>query len=68
MREAIERGRVRGEVRDSFDLELVLDMLTGPFYFRTLFGHAALSRRTIKEVVECVMRIVRPDAGSIRKL
>jgi AcrR family transcriptional regulator len=58
MREALERGRIRGEVRDGFDAELVLDMLTGPFYFRTLFGHAAISRRTIKEVVECVLRIV----------
>jgi AcrR family transcriptional regulator len=68
MREALERGRVRGEVRHRFDVELVLDMLTGPFYFRTLFGHAAIGRRTIKEVVECVLRIVSPDAGSIRNL
>ena len=66
MREALERGRVRGEVREGFDVELVLDMLTGPFYFRTLFGHAAIGRRTIKEVVHCVLRIVSPDEESIR--
>jgi len=68
MREALDRGRTRGEVRDGIDVELVLDMLTGPFYFRTLFGHAAISRRTIKEVVENVLRIVGPDKGSIRNL
>ena len=68
MREALERGRLRGEVRDGFDVELVLDMLTGPFYFRTLFGHAAISRRTIRDVVECVLRIVSPDKESIANL
>jgi len=60
MREALERGRQRGEARDDLDVELVLDMLTGPFYFRTLFGHAPMSLKTIREVVDCVMRVIGP--------
>lgn len=59
MREALERGRIRGEVRGGLDNELLLDMLTGPFYFRTLFGHAPITRRTTRQVVEYVLRIVR---------
>lgn len=60
MREALERARVRGEARDDFDVELVLDMLTGPFYFRTLFGHAPMSLTTTREVVDCVLRVIEP--------
>jgi hypothetical protein len=35
----------------------MLDMLTGPFYYRALFGHAHISRRMTWEVVEYVLRI-----------
>lgn len=61
MREAIERARVRGEVRDDLDVELALDMLTGPFYFRTLFGHASMSLQNTGQIVDCVLRVIAPD-------
>jgi len=64
MREAFARARVRGEVRLDLDVELVLDMLTGPFYFRTLFGHAPITRRMTRDVVDYVLRVVAPAAGS----
>lgn len=60
MREAFARAEARGEVSGQLDIELVLDMLTGPFYFRTLFGHAPITRRTTREVVDYVLRIVGP--------
>ncbi len=60
MREALDRARLRGEARDDLDVELVLDMLTGPFYFRTLFGHVPMSLKTAREVVECVLRVIKP--------
>jgi len=41
------------------DIELVLDMLTGPFYYRTLFGHASLSRRMMQDAVDYVLRIAQ---------
>jgi len=57
MQEAFARARQRGEVRDGLDMELVLDMLTGPFYYRTLFGHAPITRRMTRDVVDYVLRI-----------
>jgi hypothetical protein len=58
MQEAFMRAAARGEVREDLDIELVLDMLTGPFYFRALFGHAAITRRTTRDVVDYVLRVV----------
>jgi len=63
MREALVRGRDRGEVRDGLDVELVLDMLTGPFYYRTLFGHAPITRRTTRQVVAYILRIIEVEGG-----
>jgi AcrR family transcriptional regulator len=59
MCEAIERAHARGEVRNDLDVELVLDMLTGPFYFRTLFGHASISRKNTEQIVDCLLRVIR---------
>jgi Tetracyclin repressor-like, C-terminal domain len=61
MRAAFARGGARGEVRGNLELELLLDMLTGPFYYRVLFGHAPISRRMASDVVEYVLRIARRD-------
>ena len=57
MQEAVARARARGEVRADLDIELVLDMLTAPFYYRTLFGHAPVTRRMTRDVVDYVLRI-----------
>lgn len=57
MREAFVRANARGETRDDLEIELLLDMLTGPFYYRALFGHAPISRRMTQDVVEYVLRI-----------
>jgi hypothetical protein len=60
MREALERARLRGEVRVGLDDELVLDMLTGPFYYRTLFGHAPVTREMTRLVVDYVLQLMAP--------
>jgi AcrR family transcriptional regulator len=60
MREALKRAQTRGEVRHDFDVELLLDMLTGPFYFRALFGHVPITRQTSRKIVEYVLRVLRP--------
>ena len=60
MREAIERARARGEARDDMDVELLLDMLTGPFYFRTLFGHASMSLKNTAQIVDYIVRLLKP--------
>jgi AcrR family transcriptional regulator len=60
MREAIERACARGEARDDMNLELLLDMLTGPFYFRTLFRHASMSLKDTAQIVDYIVRLIRP--------
>jgi AcrR family transcriptional regulator len=61
MREAFMRARARREVRANLDIELLIDMLTGPFYYRTLFGHAPITQRMTREVVRYVLRVVAPN-------
>jgi len=58
MREAFQRAEARREIRSDLDIELLLDMLTGPFYYRALFGHAPITARMTRDVVEYVMRSV----------
>jgi hypothetical protein len=60
MRKAIERARTRGEARHDMNMELLLDMLTGPFYFRTLFNHASMSLKDTAQIVDYVVRLIRP--------
>jgi AcrR family transcriptional regulator len=60
MRKAIERARARGEARHDMNMELLLDMLTGPFYFRTLFSHASMSLKDTAQIVDYVVRLIRP--------
>lgn len=58
MRDALERARARGEIRATTDVEVLLDLLVGPFYFRTLFGHGRVDQRLTREVVAAVLEIV----------
>jgi Tetracyclin repressor-like, C-terminal domain len=60
MRAAFARAQARGEAHGGLEIELLLDMLTGPFYYRALFGHAPITRRMAHDVVEHVLQIVGP--------
>ncbi|MGA7822840.1 MAG: TetR/AcrR family transcriptional regulator C-terminal ligand-binding domain-containing protein [Steroidobacteraceae bacterium] len=51
MRDAFARAAARGEVLGRLDIELILDMLTGPFYYRTLFRHVRIGRRMTLRIV-----------------
>jgi AcrR family transcriptional regulator len=59
---AFERGMARGESGRGFDIEVLIDMLTAPFYFRALFGHLPSTPATVNTVVDYVLSIVRPGA------
>jgi len=48
------------------NVELLLDMLTGPFYFRTLFGHASMSLKDTAVIVDYIVRLIRPHDMSRR--
>jgi AcrR family transcriptional regulator len=41
-REILELGIERGELREGIDLEVAVDVLYGPIYYRMLVGHAPL--------------------------
>jgi AcrR family transcriptional regulator len=60
MRAAFARAQLRGEVSKRLDLELLLDVLTGPFYFRALFGHAPINRRMTRDILAYVLRLAVP--------
>jgi AcrR family transcriptional regulator len=60
IRAAFARGIARGESGRGFDIELLIDMLTAPFYFRALFGHLPSTPATVNTVVDYVLSIVRP--------
>ena len=63
IRAACERGIARGEMRADTNLELFMDMLTAPFYFRALFGHVKLSSAMIETVVDTLL--TRATSGRI---
>ena len=43
LREVLERARDRGEIGGEEDLELLIDVAFGVFWYRLLIGHAALA-------------------------
>jgi AcrR family transcriptional regulator len=49
------RAMERGEIPADTDVEAALDLLYGPFYHRLLHGHAPLSDRFARTVVEYVV-------------
>lgn len=52
---ALRRGIDRGEIRPDADIELVLDLLGAPAYYRALFGHLPLHDGLAEEVVTAVL-------------
>lgn len=58
MRDAFDRARRRGEARGTPNIDVLLDLLAAPFYFRALFGHARIDRRMTRDVVDYVLKIV----------
>jgi len=59
IRAAFKRGIKRREIRPTIDLDVAIDMLTAPFYFRALFGHAKISETMINRVVDTLLRGMR---------
>jgi AcrR family transcriptional regulator len=58
------RAIERGEIAADTDVEAALDVLYGPFYHRILHGHAALSDRFARAVVDYVLAGASRPAGS----
>jgi AcrR family transcriptional regulator len=50
-RALLERARAAGEVRKDLDLEVALDLLYGPVFFRLLMGHASLDAPFVEKLI-----------------
>ena len=55
MRAVFARAAERGEVPPDLDFEIALDLIYGPVYHRLLHGHAELTDRFARDVVELAL-------------
>jgi AcrR family transcriptional regulator len=64
LREVLERGIARGDLRADLDVELALDVLGGPLFYRLLVTGGPLDEQLAGGVVELILRGFAPTAGS----
>jgi len=63
----LERGVERGDLRADLDLELALDVLGGPLFYRLLITGGPIDRQLADGVVELILRGFAPVKPSRRK-
>jgi len=66
LRQVLERGIAHGEIARSTDVELALDMLSGPLLFRALVSGVRIDPRMIDRLVQAVLRGLAPKRGGAR--
>jgi AcrR family transcriptional regulator len=59
--EALRRGVERGDLRPDVDLELVLDVLGGPLFYRLLITGGPIDEQLAEDVTELILRGFAPD-------
>jgi AcrR family transcriptional regulator len=59
--EVLRRGVDRGDLRPDLDLELVLDVLGGPLFYRLLITGGPLDEQLAEGVTELILRGFAPD-------
>lgn len=59
-RAVLERGRARGEIGVDIDLDLCIDLLTGPILYRLLFTGAPVDEALVADTIDLVLRAVAP--------
>ncbi|MGH2714382.1 MAG: TetR-like C-terminal domain-containing protein, partial [Thermoleophilaceae bacterium] len=55
LRAVLERGVERGDLRADLDVELALDVLGGPLFYRLLVTGGPIDRQLAEGVVELVL-------------
>lgn len=58
----LERGVVRGDLRPDLDMELTLDVLGGPLFYRLLITGGPIDRALAEGVVELILRGFAPTS------
>ena len=64
--EVLRRGVDRGDLRPDVDLELVLDVLGGPLFYRLLITGGPIDEQLAEGVTELILRGFAPDKPSRR--
>ena len=67
-REIIERGIAEGEFDSDLDVELAMDLLYGPVYFRLLLGHAPLDDSFARALPDFGLKILRKAPTGLARL
>jgi hypothetical protein len=60
LRAVFERGVSRCELRGDLDLELALDVLAGPLFYRLLITGGPIDERLAENIVELILRGFAP--------
>lgn len=66
MRRVVRRGVRRGELPRGVGVDVVLDLLSGPPFYRTLMLGAPVDHRYLQAVVGVVLRGLAPRTGTAR--
>ena len=65
LREVLERGVERGDLRADTDMELALDVLGGPLFYRLLITGGPIDEKLAENVVELILTgFAPPRAGT----
>jgi AcrR family transcriptional regulator len=67
LREVLERGVERGDLRPDLDLELALDVLGGPLFYRLLVTGGPIDEQLADGVVELILRGFAPAKASRKR-
>ncbi len=64
----LQKHQLSGRIEPSFDLDLVLDLLYGPLYFRLLSGHGKLNAAYADEIADLVLRALDASGSVAQEL
>jgi AcrR family transcriptional regulator len=67
MRRLLRRGIARGELPADADLELAIDLLSAPAFYRYLFTGGPVDERLMQDVVDVVLRGLAPPPVPARR-
>jgi AcrR family transcriptional regulator len=65
--EVLRRGMERGDLRPDLDVELVLDVLGGPLFYRLLVTGGPIDEQLAQGVADLILRGFSPEAAQAEK-
>jgi hypothetical protein len=61
-------GKYRGELQPNVDLNIVLDAIYGPLYYRLLIGHEAITEEFADQIANLVLAGIMTQPQNGQKL